>query len=467
MICPACNKSIQGKNNRCECCGEDLTVYKKVYMMSNRYYNEGLEKSKVRDLSGAVIILKKSLELNKRNTDARNLLGLIYYEMGESVAALSEWVISKHFQQETNDADRYMELVQANPTRLENLNQTTKRYNAALLSAKQGNEDLAIIQLKKVTNLNPHFVKALQLLALLYMKAGDMEKALKNLTKASKIDVSNTTTLRYLKELNEVTSTSAEDGKAERKEERKVIAEPIAFSHAPYKEDKPNIWPFVNLIIGIAVGILGAMFLILPTVKDNYQSEYSKKINDNSAAVNEWQQKYDSVQKEKESQDTKIDGLNKQIEELKGSQSDDTIYEQLIKTAALYINELQKGSSSQIDYLAVADELAKIQNDKLEQTEAVALYTNIKQAVGSNASAALYEKGHDQYSARKYDDALKNLLSAYELDATNVDAVYFIGRSYHQLGDYDNAKKYYNIVIEKFPDSWRVNDAKQRMTDIQ
>ena len=134
MICPACNKSIQGKNNRCERCGEDLTVYKKVYMMSNRYYNEGLEKSKVRDLSGAVVILKKSLELNKRNTDARNLLGLIYYEMGESVAALSEWVISKHFQQENNDADRYMELVQSNPTRLENLNQTTKRYNAAWLS---------------------------------------------------------------------------------------------------------------------------------------------------------------------------------------------------------------------------------------------------------------------------------------------------------------------------------------------
>ncbi|MGN6714861.1 tetratricopeptide repeat protein [Anaerocolumna jejuensis] len=466
MICPACNKSIQGKNNRCERCGEDLTVYKKVYMMSNRYYNEGLEKSKVRDLSGAVVILKKSLELNKRNTDARNLLGLIYYEMGESVAALSEWVISKHFQQENNDADRYMELVQSNPTRLENLNQTTKRYNAALLSAKQGNEDLAIIQLKKVTNLNPHFVKALQLLALLYMKTGEMEKALKNLTKASKIDVSNTTTLRYLKELSDLTSGSEEDGKPERKEERRVTAEPVTFTHAAYKEDKPNIWPFVNLIIGIAVGILGAVFLIVPTVGDKYQNKYNNQINDNNAAVNKWQQEYNSLQKEKETQDAKIEDLNKQIKDLNGSQLDDTIYDQLLKTGTLYINELQK-SGSNIDYLAVASEFAKIKSDKFDKPEAQALYNEIKQAIGTNASAALYEEGHNQYLARKYDEALSNLTSAYELDDTNVSAVYFIARSYHQLGKYDDAKKYYNLVIDKFPDSWRVSSAKEKLSSIQ
>ncbi len=466
MICPACNKSIQSKNNRCEHCGEDITVYKKVNMISNRYYNEGLAKSKVRDLSGAAVLLKKSLELNKRNTEARNLLGLIYYEMGESVAALSEWVISKHFQQESNDADRYMELVQANPTRLENLNQTTKRYNAALLSAKQGNEDLAIIQLKKVTSLNPHFVKALQLLALLYMKTGEMEKALKNLTKASKIDVSNTTTLRYLKEINSIMNTSEEEGKPEGKEERKVRTEPIAFSHAPYKEDKPNIWPFVNLIIGIVVGILGAMFLVLPNAKEKYQNEYNIKMNDSSAAVNEWEQKYNSLQKDKDTQDAAIADLNKQIEELKGSQVDDSIYDQLFKTASLYVSELQ-GNAGNIDYLSVANELAKIQSDKFDKPQALDLYNEIKQAVGSNASAALYEKGHDQYSSRKYDDALKNLLSAYELDDTNVDAVYFIARSYHQLGDYENAKKYYNLVVDKFPDSWRVSDAKERLASIQ
>ena len=51
-----------------------------------------MAKAKVRDLSGAIVALRNSVELNKYNTNARNLLGLIYFEM-ETVAALSEWVI--------------------------------------------------------------------------------------------------------------------------------------------------------------------------------------------------------------------------------------------------------------------------------------------------------------------------------------------------------------------------------------
>ena len=56
--------------------------------------------------------LRRCLELNKLNTNARNLLGLVYYEMGETVAALSEWVISKHFQPKNNDADSTLKKVQ-------------------------------------------------------------------------------------------------------------------------------------------------------------------------------------------------------------------------------------------------------------------------------------------------------------------------------------------------------------------
>ena len=40
----------------------------------------------------------------KYNIHARNLLGLVYFETGEVVAALSEWVISKNMQPENNIA---------------------------------------------------------------------------------------------------------------------------------------------------------------------------------------------------------------------------------------------------------------------------------------------------------------------------------------------------------------------------
>ena len=86
----------------CTGCGADVTLQKRIVRISNLLYNEGLEKASVRDLSGAISCLKRSLKFNKENIDARNLLGLVYYETGEVVSALSEWVISKNMQPENN-----------------------------------------------------------------------------------------------------------------------------------------------------------------------------------------------------------------------------------------------------------------------------------------------------------------------------------------------------------------------------
>ena len=91
-----------GDRRHCQACGRDVSLYRRIVRTSNTYYNVGLEKAKVRDLSGAAVYLKKSLDLYKKNTDARNLLGLVYYELGETVDALAEWVISKNLQPEDN-----------------------------------------------------------------------------------------------------------------------------------------------------------------------------------------------------------------------------------------------------------------------------------------------------------------------------------------------------------------------------
>ena len=196
MICYRCNQEI-GKEERCPFCNADLQVFQKAVRLSNFYYNDGLEKAKVRNLSGAIVSLKKSLRFYKYNIDARNLLGLVYYEMGEAVDALSEWVISKSYKQEDNMAERYLNELKANRSQLENINQTIKKYNQALLYCKQESRDMALIQLKKVLSLNPRLVKAHQLLALLYMQDGKLEQAKKSLRNAGKIDTNNTITLRY------------------------------------------------------------------------------------------------------------------------------------------------------------------------------------------------------------------------------------------------------------------------------
>ena len=120
-----------------------------------------------------------SLKFNKENIDARNLLGLCYYETGEAVSALCEWVISKNLKGEDNIADSYINELQSNKNRLDTINQTIRKYNQSVLYCREDNEDMAIIQLKKVISQNSKFVKAYQLLALLYMKRQEYERARK------------------------------------------------------------------------------------------------------------------------------------------------------------------------------------------------------------------------------------------------------------------------------------------------
>lgn len=79
-------------------------------------------------------------EIQQNNIEARNLLGLVYFETGEVVAALSEWVISKNMRPEKNIADDYINMLQSNATRLDAINQTIKNiirhWSIAIRTAK-------------------------------------------------------------------------------------------------------------------------------------------------------------------------------------------------------------------------------------------------------------------------------------------------------------------------------------------
>ena len=44
-----------------------------------------------------------------------------------------------------------------------------------------------------------------------------------------------------------------------------------------YREDKPNIMPYVNLILGILLGIAVTCILIVPSAKKNIRAEYDRE----------------------------------------------------------------------------------------------------------------------------------------------------------------------------------------------
>lgn len=459
MHCPKCNSDLSFKQKNCDRCGEDLTTYKKIVSASNRFYNDGLMRARVRDLSGAAVSLKKSLELDKSNTNARNLLGLVYYEMGETVDALSQWVISKHFQAERNDADLYVKDLQQNPTALESINQTIKKYNQSLSAAKQGNEDLAILQLKKVTSLNPKFLRAQQLLALLYMKQGENEKAYKCLKKALKVDINNTTCVRYINELKQFKSEKdvkepREDANIERVNPKSVGS----FSSVDkFQDDKPNIWLFINLILGAIVGIAFAYFLIVPTVKKSVASEYKAQIQEQSDFASSKDTKIDSLNQQIEDLNGQLKDKDKDIQDLKDSMIDETVYDSLFEAITLY----QEGKRSD-----AALKLLDVDVKNLTSQKAKDYYNTIKDATFENASRDLYNQAKTKYNYGKYDEAFPLFNQAIKLNNQNVDAYYFLARAYEKSGDTEKAEKYYNKVINDFADSGRASEARTKLSNM-
>lgn len=458
MRCPYCGAPLT-KKKYCDGCKEDVTLYKNALRSSNIYYNLGLEQARVRDLSNAIINLNKSLKLDKNNINARNLLGLCYYETGEVVEALAQWVISKNLMPKKNElADYYIEKVQSNPTKLDNINQAVKKYNSALASARQDSEDLAIIQLKKVVNLNPKFLKAMHLLALLYIKTGEKERAHRILSRARKIDITNTTTLKYLAELGY---------KSESTEVGQVSFEPdkdTAIGHlSGYSEDKPNIMAFVNLIIGIIIGIAVVGFLVVPTVKNEMKEEYNNETQATNDANGQMQAQIDSLNTTNETLEKKIEKLTKELEEANKTISDSTTqkavdYSDLFEAIAYYNAK---------DYEKCALKLADIDKSKYDSVPAKTLHETMAAEVFPDVVSAYYQDGRNKCNNGQYDEALAVLIPAYKMEPGNADVLYFIGRSYQKSEDYTNALKYYNILIEKAPDSNRASTAKTRIEEIK
>ena len=95
MKCIKCGRNV-GAGSFCTACGFDNKHIRKAVNTANYYYNAGLEKAKMHDLFGAEEMLKKALSYNKAHKDARNLLGLVYQQMGEKGKAYIQWKISEN-----------------------------------------------------------------------------------------------------------------------------------------------------------------------------------------------------------------------------------------------------------------------------------------------------------------------------------------------------------------------------------
>lgn len=465
MKCYKCGCELSEKDF-CTGCGADVGLYKKIIYVSNMYYNDGLAKANVRDLSGAIVSLRQSLKFNKNHIEARNLLGLVYFEMGEVVAALSEWVISKNIRPKKNIADDYINDLQSNPTRLDTINQTVKKYNQALAYCYNDSNDLAIIQLKKVLSLNPRLVQAHQLLALLYINNEEWEKARKELKKCIKIDANNTTTLRYLKEVEQM--LQSDENASGQNKKKKATDDVVVYQSGnetiiqPLNVKEPiQSNAFVNIIIGLLVGLAVGIFLIAPArIKHEQQANVDelKQVSENLDAKTAEAAELSSRVSALEEENTV---LKEEIEGYTGDNGQIRTVDALLDTAKAYLDDAE-------DYETIGDMLYGIDTDYVENEASDAykqLYYKLMESVGPQIAKNLYDSGYTAVHQSDYTTAIEDLEKAWYFDQTDGEILYQLAQAYRLSENKEKAKETYEKVVELFPDSTIANNAQQYLEE--
>lgn len=465
MYCYSCGCQLS-EHDFCTACGAEVALYKRVMYVSNMFYNEGLEKAIVRDLSGAITCLRQSLKFNKNNIEARNLLGLVYFEVGEVVAALSEWVISKNLRSEKNIADDYIDRLQSNAARLDSINQTIKKYNQALVYCMQDSRDLAVIQLKKVLSLNPRFIRAHQLLALLYMDSEEWERAERELHKCTDIDRNNTQTLRYLKEVElmlapdetvKQTPKRKKDDVVRYQSDNEIIIQPLNV-----KEPKGGgVSTLVNIGMGLVIGIAVTYFLVVPAAQSNARNEAQRTLTQISNESDAKTSRIQELEAQSQKLEQEIEELETQVEGIVGTDGTLQVFDNLLAAASAYL-ETQ-------DIQATAADLEMIaQNVNIEEVSENfrRLYQTLLGTIGPDLAQTYYTEAYEAYRQEDFPAAIEGFSRAFYYDATMEDALYYLGQAYRRNEDTENAIAVYNRVIELFPDGSRARSSQDYINQL-
>lgn len=421
---------------------------KKLVYQSNYWYNDGLKRARIRDMSGAIGSLKKSLQYNSENIAARNLLGLVYYGRGEVGEALVEWILSKNFQSHENIANYYIKKLQENPTELEKVNQAIRKFNQSLDYCYQDGEDLAIIQLKKVVDAHPTFLKAYQLLSLLYIHTQQYGKAKHTLKAAHKLDTTNDITLRYMHEMNELRRKRAIK-QAEKKEEKpqtvtyNIGNETIIQPASSGVKENAGLMTVINIIIGIVVGVAVMWFLIMPAVNRSTADRTNKQVREFSDQIAEQEAQISALQTELESYRATSEETENAQQTAKSTLDS---YEIVLSMYDHYLNQDMSDS-------AMVEELLKVNADSLG-TLGREQFDTMTGDIYSRYSEVLYSTAQENFQVANYADAITNLSTVMEMNEGYDDgqAMWLLAQAYEASGDTENANTWKQKVEENYPD---------------
>jgi tetratricopeptide (TPR) repeat protein len=217
-----------------------------------------------------------------------------------------------------------------------------------------------------------------------------------------------------------------------------------------YKEPSNGAVTVVYILLGVVIGAALIWFLVMPArftgMRSEYNQtlqEYSEQLSSGNVELNALENQYEQVKTEKENLEEKLS----EISSADGSNK-------LLLTVVASANNYLAGKMTD-----AAVDLIDIDVSSLPSEDAKTLYNTIAAATMMDAATDLYGQGLTYYQRKEYATSVDYMVKSYKCDKTKVDAICYAARGYAELGDTENAKRYYNLIIDGFKTSKYVAEA--------
>ena len=413
--------------------------------ISNKFYNNGLERAKQRDLYGATQFLKKALMFNNKNANARNLLGLIFYEEGAITDAIVQWLISRDLVKDaSNIANTYIKKVQEDP----NLNKyfdSIRTYNRAIDDIYDNRKDLAMMKLYKAIELNDHNVKAMALLGVLLLQLKDHVKAGGYFLKCKKIDNGN----KYINDYMDYVIKNTKKGEVKEKRLQNVysikkLEDDDAILPRKYIKLSEN-QKVIFVLIGIILGALSYSLLIYPHAgaQDSMASDaeiikYAELVNDQNKVIRD-------LTIERNQLKTDYDDTSKR---LRAYEQQNKMFTSQYETLNGIITDFDNGYISR-----AAKSYVELDKDAITDDTLITLLNQARSRIEGIGAKRLCELGTESWNGGNKTAAASYYQLSLSINPDDPETMFLLARLYQSLDKNKEANEIFDKIIAQHPQS--------------
>lgn len=370
--------------------GDLMNKSKKLYLKALDYYQNGY-------IDKAIEICEESIGINLKNTATINLKGLLYYLKGDIDNCRALWKLNSEINKD-QVAKKYLETLKSDDKRLRIYNEAIK--NITNLKIREGLELLYQCRESDFNSINVN-----NNIAMCLIKCAKYKEANIYLQKVLNIDKTNKMARKIKKELEE---------------------------YGVIKKSKKKL-AYLSLIIVSIIAITSSIFYAV-TLKYNDSSKNDIGKKKQEVITKEPNKELSQTLEDKKQTDTKKEDSN-------------------IKKDKFSMDEMKALISKEdLDYEKIYSYL-KVWENNGETKDDEGTIEKARNLLKEKGVEYFYRRGLEFSKNEDYNNAKENLLKAYEYGRENYlyqHTIYFLARTYSNLEDYNNAKKYYEQYDREF-----------------